>query len=300
MSFPLVSIVIPAYKAEHFEQTLRSAIGQTYPNIEILVSDNCPTEAIREICSKFNGVIYQRSSVVRLGNVIGAFFSGKGQFIKPLFDDDLLHPFCVERMVAAILSRDDVEMVFSASSVINAVNEKIEFRRPYANTGFLSGLELQRAMAIGFRNPVGECSTILFKRTKLWELGCNKLFAYGNGDFSRGLSDVVFYWNLTRGGQAFYIDEELSYFRRDLAIASNSNPTVNPDFGYCMADWVDLLIESHGAGVISSPELLAAKPNVEVLAGKCSELFIQVRQSVARYEAYAGSLSISAEKEARQ
>ena len=40
MSLPLVSIVIPSYKAAHFEQCLRSAIGQTYPRIEILVSDN--------------------------------------------------------------------------------------------------------------------------------------------------------------------------------------------------------------------------------------------------------------------
>jgi cellulose synthase/poly-beta-1,6-N-acetylglucosamine synthase-like glycosyltransferase len=79
MSLPKVSIVIPSYKAEHFEQCLRSAIGQTYPNTEILVSDNCPLDAIRDICARFPGVIYQRNSVIREANVMSAFFTAKGE-----------------------------------------------------------------------------------------------------------------------------------------------------------------------------------------------------------------------------
>jgi glycosyltransferase involved in cell wall biosynthesis len=51
MSHPLVSIVIPSYKPEFFEQTLRSALGQTYPNIQVLVLDNCPDEGIKNICA---------------------------------------------------------------------------------------------------------------------------------------------------------------------------------------------------------------------------------------------------------
>ena len=88
MSLPKVSIVIPSYKAVHFEACLRSAIGQSYLNTEILVSDNCPTEDIKEICARFPGVIYQRSSVLREDNVLSALYSGKGVYIKPLFDDD--------------------------------------------------------------------------------------------------------------------------------------------------------------------------------------------------------------------
>ena len=38
MSTPLVSIVIPAYNAEaYIERTIRSALEQTYPNIEVVV-----------------------------------------------------------------------------------------------------------------------------------------------------------------------------------------------------------------------------------------------------------------------
>ena len=288
MNYPMVSIVIPAYKASHFEQTLRSAIGQTYSNIEIIVSDNCPTEDIREICGKFNGVIYQRSSVFRVENVTAALFSGKGQFIKPLFDDDILHPFCVERMVSAILPRDNVEMVFSASGVINALNQRIEVRRPFEATGSMSGTDLHRMMTLGFKNPVGEFSSILFRRAKLWELGPAGIFSFSGVDFLKGLGDIVLYWNLTRHGVAFYIDEELSYFRKDQSLPSNSNPSANPDFGYCMADYIDLLIESHVCGAISLEELLDARKNVESLAERCLGIFPQVLRSVDRYNAYSG------------
>src|SRR4051812_38017813 len=130
MSFPLVSIVIPSYKAAHFEQCVRSAIGQTYPNIEIMVSDNCPTEDIKAVCARYPQVIYQRNPAKREKNVLSAFYSGKGDLIKPLFDDDILHPFCIERMVATMNMDPEVQLVFSASQVINIDNERTETRRP--------------------------------------------------------------------------------------------------------------------------------------------------------------------------
>src|SRR5471030_3366682 len=80
MSLPLVSIVIPSYKASHFEACLKSAIGQTYPHIEIMVSDNCPTEAIKEICARYGShVIYQRNPERGEQNVLTSLFCAKGR-----------------------------------------------------------------------------------------------------------------------------------------------------------------------------------------------------------------------------
>ncbi|UMR31612.1 glycosyltransferase [Massilia sp. MB5] len=286
MALPLVSIVIPSYKPGHFEQCLRSAIGQTYPNIEILVSDNCPTEAIREICARFPGVIYQRSSVVRADNVLGAFYGAKGVFVKPLFDDDLLHPFCVERMVAAVAGRDEVELVFSASQVIDAANQRVETRRPYEASGMMSGRDLHRSMALGMRNFIGEFSTIMFRRSKLWQIGWHNLFKVGTHDCTVGLADVAAYFNLVEGGSAFYIDEELSYFRRDQALQSNSNPNSNPNFGYCFSDYIDILYCSHQIGTISTEELLATQEQVHAVYLSLRGVFEQIGRSYERYLAY--------------
>jgi glycosyltransferase involved in cell wall biosynthesis len=290
MPLPLVSIVIPSYKPAHFEQCLRSAIGQTYPNIEILVSDNCPTDAIEQICRKFPCVIYQRSMALRTDNVIGALFCAKGELIKPLFDDDLLHPFCVERMVAALQGADDVELVFSASQVINIENQRTETRRPFQTHGRLDGRDMHRIMTLEMRNFVGEFSSILFRRAKLWKLGTRDMFRIGGHDFTSGLADLAFYCQVAEGGAVFYIDEELTYFRRDERHESNSNPSANPNLGYCFSDYIDLLVASHVTGVISTEEVVGKREQALSVSQRLGEVFPQVNVSCERYLAYLETL----------
>ena len=291
MHLPKVSIVIPSYKPGHFEQCLRSAIGQTYPNTEILVSDNCPTEQIGEICARFPHVIYQRNSAIREANVLSALFSAKGDLVKPLFDDDILHPFCIERMVAAAQGNPAIQLVFSASQVIDANNLRTETRRPFEASGSMSGLDMQRDMTLRMRNFIGEFSTILFRRDKLWEIGPHRLFHVGPHDCTRGLADVAAYINLAAGGEVFYVDEELSYFRRDAAIESNSNPNANPNLGYCFSDYIDLLPAAHASGAITRDELLAARGQVADVAASLHAVFAQIGPAHERYLAYLQPLS---------
>jgi glycosyltransferase involved in cell wall biosynthesis len=291
MALPVVSIVIPAYKASHFEACLRSAIGQTYPNTEILVSDNCPTEDIRDICARFPQAIYQRCSVTKTDNVMSALYSGKGEYIKPLFDDDLLHPFCVERMVASLRAEAGAELVFSASQVIDADNMRVETRRPYQISGAMPGRDMQRSMTLGLRNFVGEFTSVMFRRSTLWQIGWQQLFKLGNHDFTLGLADIAAYCNLAQNGLAFYIDEELSYFRVDPRLMSNSNAQSNPNFGFCFSDYIDLLVASHATGVISSAELLDMRARVDGVKETLGHLFWQVGESHQRYLDYLQALS---------
>lgn len=289
---PLVSIVIPSYKPAHFEQCLKSAIGQTYPNIEILVSDNCPSDEIKDICKKYSNVIYQHCSVIRVDNVISALFSGKGKYIKPLFDDDILHPFCVERMVSVMMMQEDVELVFSASQVININNQRTEARRPYTVNGSLTADNMQRSMALEFRNFIGEFTSIMFKRQKIWNIGWRDLFKIAHHDFTRGLADVAFYCNVARGGSAFYIDEELSYFRRDQSLMSNSNISSNPDFGFCFSDYIDLAIVSHKTSLVSTEELVGLKDQVRGVVASLREVFYQMDDANDRYLNYIKDLEL--------
>ncbi|MYM25463.1 glycosyltransferase [Duganella sp. FT135W] len=292
MSLPKVSIIIPSYKPQHFEMCLRSAVGQSYLNTEILVSDNCPTEEIRDICARYahNGVIYQRSSVYREQNVNAALAGAKGEYIKPLFDDDLLHPFCIERMVAAMQPRPDVELVFSASQVINSDNERTETRRPYEASGTLSGLDVHRRVSLGMENFIGEFTTVMFRRQTMWNVGLQNLYKMGDHDFLTGLADLIAYLNLTKGGSMFYIDEELTYFRKDHRLQSNSNPTSNPFFGNCFSDYIDLLRVSLDADTINRDEYRSMHPQVDAVFLRLNNLFPQVGEARDRYLAKLAKL----------
>jgi glycosyltransferase involved in cell wall biosynthesis len=290
MSLPLVSIVIPSYKPAHFEMCLRSAIGQSYPHTEILVSDNCPTEEIRDICQRFPGVIYQRSTAMREQNVLSAFYSGKGEFIKPLYDDDLLHPFCIERMVAACQSSPEIELVFSASQVIDIANMRVETRRAFEASGMMSGLDMHRFMVLNLRNHIGELTTVMFRRARLWELGWHQLFKRGSHDFTKGLADIASYINFTEHGSVFYVDEELSYFRHDQRLQSNSNAHSNPHFGYNFSDYIDLAVSAHETGAINDAELLGMHETLTSVSQRLGGVFPQMGEAFARYTAYRGKL----------
>jgi glycosyltransferase involved in cell wall biosynthesis len=102
---PLVSICIPTYNAvEFFEPCLQSAVEQTYQSIEILISDDGSTDETIAIAKKF----VEKYSQVRIvknaqkgmvSNWNNCIEQAKGDWIKFLFQDDILKPACVEKML---------------------------------------------------------------------------------------------------------------------------------------------------------------------------------------------------------
>ncbi|HTR43171.1 MAG TPA: glycosyltransferase [Pseudomonadales bacterium] len=93
---PLVSILIPAYNAEEWiAATLRSALGQTWPNKEIIVVDDGSKDGTKAVAEKFSkdGVIVlsqknQGASAARNK----AFSLCHGDYIQWLDADDILAP----------------------------------------------------------------------------------------------------------------------------------------------------------------------------------------------------------------
>lgn|SRR5574343_41943 len=283
MHQPLVSITIPAYKPGHFEASLRSAIAQSYPNIEILVSDNCPSEAIHDICRRFPQVQYRRNPQTGVANVAASLLAGQGEFIKPLFDDDILHPFCVERMVQAMQLHPAIELVFSASTIIDGQNLRLQERRPFQQHGMIDGRQLYRWLALGPVNVIGELTTIMLRRSTLQALGQHGLFRIGAHDFALGLADAALYCSVLHQHQGYYIDEELSYFRRDAGHASNSNPAANPHYGHCLSDGIDLLLAGYQQQVLNADDLRERHATVATLARDAGAAYPQVLAAYQRY-----------------
>ncbi|WP_374440432.1 glycosyltransferase [Stella sp.] len=103
---PLVSVVIPVFNgADYLAQAIDSALGQTYPAIEVLVVDDGSTDdgATARVAARYEGRI--RYFHQANGGVAAALNRGiaemRGELFSWLSHDDLYLPRKVERQVAA-------------------------------------------------------------------------------------------------------------------------------------------------------------------------------------------------------
>lgn len=220
---PLVSIVMPSYKATYFKLALESALAQTYRNIEIVVGDDCPTDAIeviaREYREKDARIRYLRNP--KAGQDIGrsnhclCLSEAKGEFVKFLNDDDLLAPNCVERMVTAFTEHPDITLVTSKRQRIDKVGNFLgditATQLPVSVDSIIDGLSLGTALLSTKINFVGEPSTVMFRKSELGEVKPD--FMSVDGQEISWASDVAIYINLALRGNAIYLTEALSYFR---------------------------------------------------------------------------------------
>ncbi|MBK5240997.1 glycosyltransferase [Clostridium sp.] len=89
----LVSILIPTYnRAIFLEKCIKSALNQTYGNLEIIISDNCSTDNTEEIVSKYNDTkIRYVKNFRNIGPILNwknALMKSKGKYCVILCDDD--------------------------------------------------------------------------------------------------------------------------------------------------------------------------------------------------------------------
>jgi len=138
MEKPLVSLCIYTYKQENFvRETLEAAVAQDYPNLEILVSDDCSPDntfgVIQEFAKQYNGphkLIVNRNhlNLGIGGNVMKLFSMSHGVYIVNNCGDDLSIPNRVSRSVEAIQKEQVDNMSFAMSP----------FGASVAKTGFFT------------------------------------------------------------------------------------------------------------------------------------------------------------------
>lgn len=220
---PLVSILIPTHNRPHyFEQALASALMQTYPNIEIVVSDNSTNNLTEQIVAKHRS--HPRGSAIRyyrnpenigpLPNQQRILNLANGEYINYLNDDDLFHPRKIEIMMRHILSHTNVVLVTSQRRVIDSKGKRIfvpplgTFKLVRPVDTVIDGRVLTREMLQDQTNYIGEPTTALFRRRDLLEpfgvlAGKQVLFAV----------DMATWFSLMTRGHAIYLVQPLSYLR---------------------------------------------------------------------------------------
>jgi len=107
MTSPLVSVVLSGYnQGEYLVQAVESVLGQTYPNLELILIDNGSTDGSREIARRYENrpnvrVILNDASATVTKRWNEAIAASSGELISFLCADDWYLPDKIALQVAA-------------------------------------------------------------------------------------------------------------------------------------------------------------------------------------------------------
>jgi len=141
MSDPLISIAIPTYEmhgkgAEFLNFALNGIYHQTYKNIEVVVSDHCLNDEIKNVCdswfSRGLSINYLKNIEARgssSANINNALQASTGKYIKILFQDDFLcRADAIEKTVSAFKKEPNKKWLVSACE---HSNDGVHLYRPF-------------------------------------------------------------------------------------------------------------------------------------------------------------------------
>jgi len=128
---PLVSICIPTYNtAKYLKKCLNSIVNQTYPNKEIIISDNASTDEtekiVKEYVKKYKVKYYKNEKNIGAeANFSKCIQLANGEYIAIFHSDDLYLPNMVEKQVQVFQDNISVGAVFTQANYINSYGKII-------------------------------------------------------------------------------------------------------------------------------------------------------------------------------
>lgn len=218
---PLVSILIPTFNRPHyFEQALKSALEQSYENIEVIVCDDSTNDEtynmIKPYTQKHSNLRYFKNETRLPGKGIGnaqkCLGLATGEYINYLMDDDLFHRDKIARMLPFFLEQDDISLVTSYRGIIDKDGNRLapipSSIQLFNKTTIMDGKALGKFILKYLLNVVGEPTTVLFRKKDI-----EGIFGSYSGKQYRCLVDLAMWLTLLYKGKAVYIPDTLSFFR---------------------------------------------------------------------------------------
>lgn len=88
-----ISVIVPCYNQEKYiKECLDSLVSQTFKDYEVIVIDDGSTDDSAEIVNEY----------VKHNKNIRLIRQAQGTYIYPLDADDVISPFCLEKLYAAM------------------------------------------------------------------------------------------------------------------------------------------------------------------------------------------------------
>jgi len=219
---PLVSVVMPAFKSLYLKQALASLAAQTYRAIELIVCDDNPGAAVRDCVQAFAAdapfPVHYHHNPERLResrNAARCISLARGQYVKFLYDDDVLHPHCIASQAATLRAHPRIALVTSRRRRIGPAGEvlpdTLHTAPLFTGDVRIDGRSLVRLLGAHPHNFIGEPSAVMCRRVDLAD--CGERLMDLAGQPIQWFGDLALYARLLQHGDLAYLAAPLSDFR---------------------------------------------------------------------------------------
>ncbi len=125
-NIPLVTVGIPTYnRSKGLQRTLQCILGQTYSNLEIIISDNCSTDTeVLPLLNKYAALddriqfYVQKNNISIVPNFQFLLDKASGEYFMWAADDDFWDANFIEVCVKGIVANKDVVLCMTDLKIV--------------------------------------------------------------------------------------------------------------------------------------------------------------------------------------
>ncbi|MEA2049082.1 MAG: glycosyltransferase family A protein [Campylobacterota bacterium] len=208
--YDLVSIVIPCYnQAQFLEESVQSAVIQSYQNIEIIIVNDGSTDNTQEISEGLQKKHPEKIHIINQENMglsearNSGIREASGKYIVSMDSDDKLYETMVEKCITTIQHHNDADIVYTGYQGFG-ISDRINMWKPFEQTDPL------------YATP---CSSLAFIKKKVWEITGGYKY-----NMMEGYEDWEFWINAYKHNMKFiHIPEKLFFYRiKDESMVTNA------------------------------------------------------------------------------
>ena len=215
----LVSVRVITYNSSKTViETLDSIYNQTYPNIELIISDDCSKDDTVAICREWvnqHKERFARTEILTVpqntgvsANINRSEKACRGEWIKGIAGDDILLPNCVQDCMDYVAEHPDTIYLFGKQNAFGASQERCEEVDAYFDYSFFAKTQEEQLHQLIFEGNCVPATAVFYHRLKAQKTGVK------NDERIPLLEDWPKWINLLRAGVKFhFIDKVLVNYR---------------------------------------------------------------------------------------
>lgn len=232
----LISVCIPLYNSKDYTvQTIESIINQTYPNVELIICDDCSPDGSYEYilnyvqslknCPVSIHLSQNEKNLGMIGNWNHVVFQAHGKYVKIMGGDDLLEKNILEKQYKILSQNPQIGLVVSRKKVINHEGNQILTLGYKTASNFYNSMKAIRTTLQSGGNVIGEPVAGLFRKSDFLKVGGYDSQIYYHADVDLWIRLMLEYESF------YYQNEPLYSFRiHKGSVTSSQKQKIFADF----------------------------------------------------------------------